>query len=466
MSRPSSSVIASITNAQAVSCERCNVCPIEGKHYFVKSSKNGPSRRVCSNCYQHYVEKKDRQNSVAASAGGSMSVIHTQSTSARIQKDVNKAQRGEFEGQRIVKAVSNRKPMAPPPNIPLAVKIPFPEHLRSRIGGHTGYSSAHELYSSCHQFFHDRAMCAGNTELVTLSATMVYAKGGRFKAVGDVTAIIPHINVRVGYHDLYSVLYIYLLPLWLKYSRNVQLLQSDTVLCNDLHAAMLAKTPDIDGIRGRKAEELFVSTFEGALDAVRLKKEPSCKTSSYRASTFVPSYMDALPHTLARLPTDQANKARSLIASIVQDLVAQAKRDNSNMQDVYLILHQLTNRFTALCLDDSWSRTIAGCACIRMMTEAPEIGTKWVPKHKIDLVRALLHILKDLLAVDLPEVVRYCVSLTPPLLDLNDELLRLLHETLALADAEDAASGKMSLALESPETPLQSLETPKILKAL
>ncbi|KAJ3717887.1 hypothetical protein C8R42DRAFT_644497 [Lentinula raphanica] len=251
MSRPSSSVIASITNAQAVSCERCNVCPIEGKHYFVKSSKNGLSRRVCSNCYQHYVEKKDRQNSVAASAGGSMSVIHTQSTSARIQKDVNKAQRGEFEGQRIVKAVSNCKPMAPPPNIPLAVKIPFPEHLRSRIGSHTGYSSAHELYSSCHQFFHDRAMCAGNTELVTLSATMVYAKGGRFKAVGDVTAIIPHINVRVGYHDLYSVLYIYLLPLWLKYSRNIQLLQSDTVLCNDLHAAMLAKTPDIDVIKDK-----------------------------------------------------------------------------------------------------------------------------------------------------------------------------------------------------------------------
>ncbi|KAJ3714715.1 hypothetical protein C8R42DRAFT_682093 [Lentinula raphanica] len=180
-----------------------------------------------------------------------MSVIHTQSTSARIQKDVNKAQRGEFEGQHIVKAVSNLKPMAPPPNIPLAVKIPFPEHLRSRIGGHTGYSSAHELYSSCHQFFHDRAMCAGNTELVTLSATMVYAKGGRFKAVGDVTAIIPHINVRVGYHDLYSVLYIYLLPLWLKYSRNVQLLQSDTVLCNDLHAAMLAKTPDIDVIKDK-----------------------------------------------------------------------------------------------------------------------------------------------------------------------------------------------------------------------
>ncbi|KAJ3752630.1 hypothetical protein EV360DRAFT_88558 [Lentinula raphanica] len=80
---------------------------------------------------------------------------------------------------------------------------------------------------------------------------MVYAKGGRFKAVGDVTAIISHINVRVGYHNLYSVLYIYLLRLWLKYSWNVQLLQSNTVLCNDLHVAMLAKTPDIDIIKDK-----------------------------------------------------------------------------------------------------------------------------------------------------------------------------------------------------------------------
>jgi transformation/transcription domain-associated protein len=36
------------------------------------------------------------------------------------------------------------------------------------------------------------------------------------------------------------------------------------------------------------------------------------------------------------------------------------------------------------------------------------------------------------------EAIRYCVSLDPPLVELNDELLRLLHETLALADAEDA----------------------------
>ncbi|KAH9951586.1 hypothetical protein B0H21DRAFT_818036 [Amylocystis lapponica] len=37
------------------------------------------------------------------------------------------------------------------------------------------------------------------------------------------------------------------------------------------------------------------------------------------------------------------------------------------------------------------------------------------------------------------EGIRYCINLDPPLPELNDELLRLLHETLALADADDMA---------------------------
>ena len=37
------------------------------------------------------------------------------------------------------------------------------------------------------------------------------------------------------------------------------------------------------------------------------------------------------------------------------------------------------------------------------------------------------------------DAIRYCLDLQPHLLDVNEELLRLLHEALALADAEDAA---------------------------
>ncbi|KAF9075762.1 FAT domain-containing protein [Rhodocollybia butyracea] len=321
------------------------------------------------------------------------------------------------------------------------------------------------------------------------------------------------------------------------------------------------------GIKGRNAEELFINILEGIFDAIHvaevqekaeafirklshavfdaeLKRSPSREGSTYRSSALLSSYLEAIPYAVARAQVEQAFKVRNLIASIVNDLVVYTKEKNFAMQDLYLILHQITNRFTALCLDDPWPRKIAGCGGIKMMTETPEVGVKWVRDRELDLVRTLLHILKDLPA-DLPkdvdeiirvltevlrigssdidfhsdtatqpqvrsklialvgvffpelqsaipvvrqaaqacikflvqlsgrpafdlllphrdrmlisiftkplraltfpiqigliEAVRYCVSLTPPLLDLNDELLRLLHETLALADAEDAA---------------------------
>ena len=48
-------------------------------------------------------------------------------------------------------------------------------------------------------------------------------------------------------------------------------------------------------------------------------------------------------------------------------------------------------------------------------------------------LRSLLHPL----VIGHVEAVRYCISTTPPLLELTDELLRLLHEALVLADNTD-----------------------------
>ncbi|KAF8828266.1 hypothetical protein HHX47_DHR4000715 [Lentinula edodes] len=261
----SSAFVASETNAQAAACERCKECPIVGKHHFVKPTRNGTSRRVCQGCFQHYLNKKREQTVASASMsilrlevifnyssisdGSSVGSVQVGSLNGDIQHNVNRAQRGEFEGRRVIKAVSGRKSMPPPANVPSAVRIPFPEHLRSRIGGCTGYSEAHDLYKQCQQFFHQCSMSAGNTELVTLATNMSYPQGGKFKAVGDVTAVIPHVNVRVGSHDLHCILYTYLLPMWLKFSRNVRLLLSDTILCNDLHAEILPRIPDVDAIK-------------------------------------------------------------------------------------------------------------------------------------------------------------------------------------------------------------------------
>ena len=321
----------------------------------------------------------------------------------------------------------------------------------------------------------------------------------------------------------------------------------------------------LQGIKGRNVEEFFVGALEGAFDALHIPEvqdkaeafirklaqavfEEDIRRSHLREvgvrptpSNLLTCYLDAIPHAMAREQPDHAKKARTVITHIVEDLVSMKTRPNVTYQDIMLILHQIANRFTALCLDDSWTRKSAGCSGIKIMSTTPEMRAKWIKDREVDLVRTLLHILKDLPS-DLPrdvddvvqvlvtvlqlsnanvdsngdgalharnnlvpmvgiffpelqrpnplvrqaaqncigllvnlsgrpaiellmphrdrmlvgiftkplralpfskqigmiEAIRYCVSLEPPLVELNDELLRLLHETLALADADDA----------------------------
>ncbi|TFK43492.1 hypothetical protein BDQ12DRAFT_731508 [Crucibulum laeve] len=320
-----------------------------------------------------------------------------------------------------------------------------------------------------------------------------------------------------------------------------------------------------EGIKGRNAEEVFVSTLEGMFDAIHLP-ETQIQAEAYirklgqtvfeseirrnlnrdanvrpTPSTLLSCYLDAIPHALTREQPEQAERAQAIVALVIEDLVAMKSQTGVTVQHIIIILHQIAHRFTALCLDDSWTRMRAGCSGISIMTRTPDLGAKWIAEREVDLIRTLLHILKDLPhdlprgvdvvidvliailrmcnanldfsgensnntrqklihlvgiffpelqssnpvvreaaqksigllvtlsgrpAVDLLmphrdrmlvgiytkplralpfpkqigmiEAVRYCVSLDPPLVELNDELLRLLHETLALADAEDS----------------------------
>ena len=313
-------------------------------------------------------------------------------------------------------------------------------------------------------------------------------------------------------------------------------------------------------------EEVFIHALEGIFDAIYLPDiqdqaesfirklalavfDVEIRRSQSRAlgtrhspGVLLSCYLDALPHALAREQPEQATKAQSLVALIISDLVSSENMHSGGASDIFAILHQIANRFTALCLDDPWARKSAGACGIRIMTNTPQFGIKWVTDREIDLVRTLLHILKDLPrdlprdvddvidvltrvlrisnadvdfqadaalharaklvhlvglffpelqssnpvvrqaaqaciellvalsgkpAVDLLmphrdrmlvsiytkplralpflkqigmiEAIRFCITLEPPLVELNDELLRLLHETLALADADDAA---------------------------
>ncbi|TDL29737.1 hypothetical protein BD410DRAFT_736870 [Rickenella mellea] len=319
-----------------------------------------------------------------------------------------------------------------------------------------------------------------------------------------------------------------------------------------------------EGSRGRDRENVFIRGVEGLFDAIHIQEveeraENYLRTLSHYIFTLevrrslakdVPSrrfpsqlfglYLDALPHALARTNSQQMPKAKAVVGSIIHELITIGQKNGLTAMDVLPTVHQIASRFTALCFDETWQRKSAGCAGIMIMARTPEIGEKWTSDRELDLVRTLLHVLKDLphdpprnvseivdiltyvirvarssqMVVDGPlqptskinflmgmvfndlssphpvvrqaiqssieliselsgrpivellsphrdriltaiyvkplralptliqigaiEAIRYCVSLNPPLPELNDELLRLLHETLALADAEDA----------------------------
>ncbi|KAG6837441.1 hypothetical protein H0H93_009535 [Arthromyces matolae] len=320
-----------------------------------------------------------------------------------------------------------------------------------------------------------------------------------------------------------------------------------------------------EGISGQLLEDVFIQGMEGIFDGLNLPDLQSRAESFIRRvaqvafeveirrnharapgirlpiSGLLSSFLDSLPYGLAREQRPHAEAAQSVFKAILQDLVT-PNSPNVSPQDIMGILHQITNRITGLCLEDSWTHKSAGCHGIRSLSMLPVYGTKWVMEREIDLVRTLLHILKDL-PKDLPrdveevtdlllsvlgictseldmqgenpaaarnklihlvglfspelqsanplvrkaaqscieflvslsgrpavdllmphrertvtgiytkplralpfmkqigmiEAIRYCISLDPPLVELNDELLRLLHETLALADADDSA---------------------------
>ncbi|KAI0650812.1 atypical/PIKK/TRRAP protein kinase [Trametes meyenii] len=320
-----------------------------------------------------------------------------------------------------------------------------------------------------------------------------------------------------------------------------------------------------EGVKGREREELFVRCLENLYDAlyvpeVQEKAEKTLAdlsrflfTSEVRRnavkdaltrrwpSSIFSCYLDALQHGLAREKPEEAKRALELVDAAVRELVGMAASPEVSVNDVVVTLHQIASRFLSLCLEEAWVRRSAGCGGIRVMTNIPDLGVRWVNEREVDLVRMLLHVLKDMphdlphdadtvvdvlhrvlrvssadslandgeqvrdnkvlhvvglffaelsspnpivrkaaqdciailaelsgksihdmlmphrdrmlasiytkplralpfpLQIGMIEGIRYCVSLQPPLPELNDELLRLLHETLALADADDMA---------------------------
>jgi transformation/transcription domain-associated protein len=260
---------------------------------------------------------------------------------------------------------------------------------------------------------------------------------------------------------------------------------------------------------------------------------------------LVTHYLDTIPLTMATSEGDKARIAQEVLVKIINDLLETAKSNipfSTRRRDPSPVLDQLAHRFVVMCFEETWTKKVAGCSGIIVMTSVVDLGVIWIRKREPDFIRALFFVLKDMpsdppanisevlgaithiiricrgdgtsmdedgvdqheeisylvkvLIVELSstnatvrqaaqstlellgelsarniselmmphrdrllspiftkplralplatqigniDAIRYCLDLQPSLLDVNEELLRLLHEALALADADDVA---------------------------
>lgn len=106
-------------------------------------------------------------------------------------------------------------------------------------------------------------------------------------------------------------------------------------------------------------------------------------------------YLDAFPHGLARADQKQLKKAAEIMRSIVHDFVPISYTIGLGHQDTLPILHMIATRFSTMCFEDAWIRKSAGSTGIMIMTSTPDIGERWIMSREVDIVRTLLHVLKD-----------------------------------------------------------------------
>lgn len=145
-----------------------------------------------------------------------------------------------------------------------------------------------------------------------------------------------------------------------------------------------------------KAEKMLteVSRFLFSSEVRRYSVKDS-SARRYPSSVFS-CYLDALQYGLARDKAEEAKRALELVNASICELVTMAAASEVAINDVFATLHQVANRFLSLCLEEPWVRRSAGCGGIKVMTAIPDLGVRWVNEREVDLVRMLLHVLKDM----------------------------------------------------------------------
>ncbi|KAJ7638852.1 FAT domain-containing protein [Roridomyces roridus] len=160
-----------------------------------------------------------------------------------------------------------------------------------------------------------------------------------------------------------------------------------------------------------------------------------------------PDLVRILIRILKDLPTGLTRDADEVVDTLLSVLrISNAGLDfsESSNQPLHNKLISLTGLFCSELQSPNSVVRQASQTCIALLVQiSGRTAYGLLEQHRDRLLSGIytkpLRALPFLIQIGMIEAVRYCITLDPPLVEYNEELLRLLHETLALADAEDSS---------------------------
>ncbi|CEH17271.1 Histone acetyltransferase SAGA, TRRAP/TRA1 component, PI-3 kinase superfamily [Ceraceosorus bombacis] len=114
-------------------------------------------------------------------------------------------------------------------------------------------------------------------------------------------------------------------------------------------------------------------------------------------SSLMVCFMQGVAQALAANDNEAAD--RTAIVNLELQIIAtgrQACIAASRQEQWTTLMHSLASKHCTLCYDPLWQRKTGGWLAIDMMVRRADLGTHWLREHQLEIMRALLYMLKDM----------------------------------------------------------------------
>lgn len=198
-----------------------------------------------------------------------------------------------------------------------------------------------------------------------------------------------------------------------------------------LHVVLLGLL-ECTRIEELKAEAVpFVSDLVNVIFATELTREMAESGSSKQSLPLSSALLDALTENLACTEGADLKQAVEFTRQILENLIASSI---VSLDSTKAVLRQFATRLASVCYEQAWTRKTGAATGLKLLTTdlSLEFNTRWCQSHELEIVRALLFMLKD-------------TPLEAPLnvQEASSTLLHVMRNSITVADTNNDASGRL-----------------------